>query len=88
MRILIKNGYVIDPVTGREGKFDVLTEDTKIVRVTETIEESEAKADRVVDATGKHVLPGFIDLHVHFREPGLEYKETIATGSAAAADHA
>ena len=85
MRILIKNGYVIDPVTGREGKFDVLTDDKKIVRVAEKIEESEANANRVVDATGKHVLPGFIDLHVHFREPGLEYKETIATGSAAAA---
>jgi len=85
MRILIKNGYVIDPVTGREGQFDILTEDTKIVRVAERITESEAGADRVVDATGKHVLPGFIDLHVHYREPGLEYKETIATGSAAAA---
>ena len=85
MRILIKNGYVIDPVTGREGQFDVLTEDKKIVRVAEKIAESEAGADRVVDATGKHVLPGFIDLHVHYREPGLEYKETIATGSAAAA---
>ncbi|MBE5931364.1 MAG: dihydroorotase [Lachnospiraceae bacterium] len=85
MRILIKNGYVIDPVTGREGKFDVLTDDTKIVRVEEQIAENEAKADRVVDATGKQVLPGFIDLHVHYREPGLEYKETIATGSAAAA---
>ncbi|MBQ3028494.1 MAG: dihydroorotase [Lachnospiraceae bacterium] len=85
MRILIKNGYVIDPVTGHEGQFDILTEDTKIVRVAEQITESEASADRVVDATGKHVLPGFIDLHVHYREPGLEYKETIATGSAAAA---
>ena len=85
MRILIKNGYVIDPVTGREGQFDLLTEDKRIVRVAEKIEENEAKADRVVDATGKHVLPGFIDLHVHYREPGLEYKETIATGSAAAA---
>lgn len=85
MRILIKNGYVIDPVTGREGKFDLLTEDKKIVRVEEQIAENEVNADRVVDATGKQVLPGFIDLHVHYREPGLEYKETIATGSAAAA---
>ncbi|MBR2408402.1 MAG: dihydroorotase [Lachnospiraceae bacterium] len=85
MRMLIKNGYMIDPATGREGQFDLLTEDKRILRVAEKIEESEAKADRVVDATGKQVLPGFIDLHVHYREPGLEYKETIATGSAAAA---
>ena len=85
MRILIKNGYVIDPATNREGFYDVLTEDERIFLITKTIKEEEAKADLVVDATGKHVLPGFIDLHVHYREPGLEYKETIATGSAAAA---
>lgn len=85
MRILIQNGYVIDPAGNREGKYDVLTDGERIVRVAEKIEESEAKADRVIDAAGKHVLPGFIDLHVHYREPGFEYKETIATGSAAAA---
>ncbi len=85
MRILIQNGYVIDPASGREGTYDVLTDGKRIVQVAEKISESEAKADRVVDATGKQVLPGFIDLHVHYREPGLEYKETIATGSAAAA---
>ena len=85
MRILIQNGYVIDPASEREGTYDVLTDGKRIVQVAEKISESEAKADRVVDATGKHVLPGFIDLHVHYREPGLEYKETIATGSAAAA---
>lgn len=85
MRILIQNGYVIDPASGREGIYDILTDGKKIVRVAEKISKEEAKADRVVDATGKQVLPGFIDLHVHYREPGLEYKETIATGSAAAA---
>ncbi|MBQ8798635.1 MAG: dihydroorotase [Lachnospiraceae bacterium] len=85
MRILIQNGYVIDPASEREGNFDILTDGKKIVRVAEKISAEEAKADRVVDATGKQVLPGFIDLHVHYREPGLEYKETIATGSAAAA---
>lgn len=85
MRILIKNGYVIDPATGREGMYDVLTEGERIVRVAEVISPEEAKADRVIDATGKQVVPGFIDLHVHYREPGLEYKGTIATGSAAAA---
>lgn len=85
MRILIKNGYVIDPATKREGFYDVLTEGERIFLIANTITEEEAKAELVVDATGKHVLPGFIDLHVHYREPGLEYKETIATGSAAAA---
>ncbi len=85
MRILIQNGYVIDPASGREGQYDVLTDGERIVRVAKEIKESEAGADRVIDAAGKHVLPGFIDLHVHYREPGLEYKETIATGSAAAA---
>lgn len=85
MKILIQNGYVIDPASGREGNYDILTDGKRIVRVAEKISKEEAKADRVVDATGKQVLPGFIDLHVHYREPGLEYKETIATGSAAAA---
>lgn len=85
MRILIKNGYVIDPATKREGFYDVLTDGERIFSIEKTIKEEEARADQVVDATGKHVLPGFIDLHVHYREPGLEYKETIATGSAAAA---
>lgn len=85
MRILIKNGYMIDPVKEIEGYYDVLTDGEKIERIAKKIPETEAKADRVIDATGKQVLPGFIDLHVHYREPGLEYKETIATGSAAAA---
>lgn len=85
MRILIQNGYVIDPSAQREGFLDVLTEGERIVKVSQHISTEEAKADIVLDATGKHVLPGFIDLHVHYREPGLEYKETIATGSAAAA---
>lgn len=85
MRILIKNGYVIDPASGREGKFDVLTDGKRIARVKEEIAVEEAGADRVIDATGKQVLPGFIDLHVHYREPGFSYKETIATGAAAAA---
>lgn len=85
MRILIKNGYVIDPATKREGYYDVLTEGERIFLVSKTITEEEAGADMVVDAAGKQVLPGFIDLHVHYREPGFEYKETIETGAAAAA---
>lgn len=85
MKILIKNGYLIDPVKEIEGKYDILTDGRKIARIAEKITESEANADKVIDAAGKQVLPGFIDLHVHYREPGFEYKETIATGSAAAA---
>ena len=82
MKILIQNGYVLDPESKREGIFDVLVQDEKIVKVAEKIE---TEADRVIDATGSYVMPGFIDLHVHLREPGFEYKETIKTGSMAAA---
>lgn len=85
MKTLIQNGYMIDPATGREGYYDLLIDGKKIARVAEKISAEEAGAEKIVDATGKQVLPGFIDLHVHYREPGLEYKETIATGSAAAA---
>lgn len=82
MKILIQNGYVLDPESKREGIFDVLVQDEKIVKVAEKIE---ADADRVIDATGFYVMPGFIDLHVHLRDPGLEYKETLKTGGKAAA---
>ena len=82
MKILIQNGYVLDPESKREGIFDVLVQDEKIVKVAEKIE---ADADRVIDASGSYVMPGFIDLHVHLRDPGLEYKETLETGGKAAA---
>jgi dihydroorotase len=82
MRILIQNGYVLDPESKREGIQDVLVEDEKIIKVGENISTS---ADRVIDATGCYVMPGFIDLHVHLRDPGLEYKETLETGGQAAA---
>lgn len=85
MDTVIRNGYVIDPGTKREGKMDILVKNGRIEKVAECISEKEAAGARVIDASGKQVLPGFIDLHVHFRDPGLEYKETIATGSAAAA---
>ena len=85
MRLLIKNGYMLDPASGLEGYYDILTENERVLRVAKEIPAEEAQGGRVIDATGKQVLPGFIDLHVHYREPGLEYKETIATGSAAAA---
>lgn len=81
MTILIRGGRVIDP--GRvNGPADVLIERGKIAAVGPKLK---APADaKVLDATNKIVLPGFIDLHVHFREPGFEYKETIQSGTAAA----
>ena len=81
MTILIKGGTVIDP--GRvNGPADVLIENGKVAAVGQKLK---APADaKVIDVTGKMVLPGFIDLHVHFREPGFEYKETIQSGTAAA----
>jgi len=90
---LIKNGYVIDPASNREGMFDILIDGSTIIKVKQKIslEEAEQKAAgkkgsiTVIDASGKYVMPGFIDLHVHLREPGFEYKETIKTGSMAAA---
>lgn len=87
MRILIQNGYVLDPDTGRNGMYDVLVEDERILEVKkrgQIAQEGEA-VDQIIDAAGLYVMPGFIDLHVHFRDPGLTHKETIATGSRAAA---
>ncbi len=81
MSVLIKNGRVIDP--GRiNGPADVLIENGTIAAVGSGLKAPAGAT--VIDATGKWVLPGFVDLHVHFREPGFEYKETIATGAAAA----
>ncbi len=82
MKTLIQNGYVLDPESKCEGKFDVLIEDEKIIKVAEQITD---RADKVLDASGCYVMPGFIDLHVHLRDPGLEYKETLETGGKAAA---
>lgn len=82
MKLLIKNGKVINPATKQEEYSDLLIEDGTIIKNALGIEDSDAE---VFDAAGCFVLPGFIDLHVHLREPGLEYKETIKTGAAAAA---
>jgi dihydroorotase len=78
--LLIKNGRVIDPANGIDKECDVLIADDKIASVGKI----EKSADNVIDATGKLVTPGLIDIHVHFREPGDEEEETIASGSAAA----
>ena len=82
MRTLIKNGRVLDPANAKDGIFDILIQDDRIVRVSEHIEDT---AEQVIDASGCYVMPGLIDLHVHFREPGFEHKETIRTGALAAA---
>ncbi len=82
MSILIKNGFVIDPATGLEGKQDILVIKDTINQVAANIS---VEADQIIDAEGMFVMPGFIDLHVHLREPGFEYKETITTGAMAAA---
>ncbi len=82
MKTLIKNGYVINPAQNFEGKADILINDDIIEKVAENINDNDAK---VIDAEGKIVAPGLVDLHVHFREPGYEYKEDILTGSQAAA---
>lgn len=82
MSLLIQNGWVVDPKNKIDGKMDILIEDGIIKEVAPKID---AKAETVIDATGKVVAPGLVDLHVHFREPGLEYKEDIETGSKAAA---
>ena len=84
--ILITGGRVIDPANGRDGVFDVLISDGEIKAVDSSISaDSLDGAVRVIQAGGLVVCPGFIDIHTHLREPGFEYKETIATGAAAAA---
>jgi dihydroorotase len=80
-RLLIKHGRVVDPTQRLDEGLWVLIVDGKVARLAERIEDRDAE---VFDATGLVVAPGFIDIHTHLREPGFEYKETIATGSAAA----
>ena len=86
MKILIKNGKLVDPANGVDAFYDVLIDGDKVADVAQDIDpEVLGEGDRLIDAFGKVVMPGFIDLHVHLREPGFEYKETIQTGCAAAA---
>jgi dihydroorotase len=78
--LLIKNGRVIDPANGIDKECDVLIVDGDIAEVGKI----KRTAETIIDAAGKLVVPGLIDIHVHFREPGDEEEETIASGSAAA----
>ncbi len=80
-QLLIKNGRIIDPATKTDKVGDLLIEDGHIKEIGKV---SFAKTAQVIDATGKLVTPGLIDMHVHLREPGDEEEETIASGSAAA----
>ena len=82
MKYLIKQGRVIDPVNKIDNIMDILVSDSKIDKIAKKID---VKADETIDAKGKIITPGFIDMHVHLREPGREDKETIFTGSRAAA---
>ena len=84
-RVLITGGRVIDPANGRDGVFDVLISDGEIKAVDRSIPADALDGNvRVIQADGLVVSPGFIDIHTHLREPGYEYKETMATGAAAA----
>ena len=85
MRLLVKNGRVVDPAQGLDERREVLIEDGRILDLVPPGVESGFSADEVFRADGLIVTPGLIDMHVHLREPGHEYKETIATGTAAAA---
>ena len=83
--LLIKNGRIIDPKTQQDFIGHVLIDDKKIVQITREIPENLLDNVQIIDATGKIVAPGLIDVHVHFREPGQTQKETIHTGAQAAA---
>ena len=82
MSILIKNGHVVDPANKIDSPMDILIEGDKISQVGKNIK---VLADKIIEAEGKIVMPGSIDMHVHLREPGREDKETVFTGTAAAA---
>jgi dihydroorotase len=83
MKLLIANGYVIDPAQKVNAGRNLLLEDGRVVDLLSRSDGIPEDA-HVLDATGLIVAPGFIDLHTHLREPGQEYKETVATGAAAA----
>ncbi len=81
MDILIKNGYLIDPKGKKEGRFDILVSKGKIEKISKKINK---KVKNIIDAKGKLIFPGLIDIHCHLREPGREDEETILSGSKSA----
>ena len=82
MKLLLRNGRVIDPAAGLDKNLDVLIEDGRVERIERKIQ---ARGVETLDLGGLVVCPGFIDMHVHLREPGQEWKETVASGTRAAA---
>ena len=82
MTILIKNGRILNPATEMDQVSDLYIEDGVVSKIGKKLSQ---KADRVIDAKKCFVMPGFIDLHVHFRDPGFEYKEDVFTGMESAA---
>lgn len=82
MALLLKNAHIVDPQVELDGVADVLIEDGKIAAVGEGLEAPDAE---VRDLTGKYLVPGLVDMHVHLREPGFEHKEDIESGTRAAA---
>ena len=81
MKLLIKGGRIVDPANKRDEAGDILLEGARISKVAKNIRCAGAK---IIDAKGKVVMPGLVDMHVHLRQPGLEDKETVATGTQAA----
>ncbi|MBI3994821.1 MAG: dihydroorotase [Nitrospirae bacterium] len=86
MNLLIRNGRLIDPAHRRDEVTDLLIENGKVSRIGKSLKSDRPKSEtQILDGTDKWVVPGFVDLHVHLREPGFEYKETIKSGTEAAA---
>lgn len=83
--LLIRGGHLIDPAAGVDGPRDLLLKDGKVAEIAASGKLKPANGAEILDARGLVVAPGLIDIHVHLREPGQGYKETIATGTAAAA---
>lgn len=82
MALLLKNAHIVDPAAGIDGVADVLIDGERIAQVGEGIDAAGAE---VIDLTGKYLVPGLVDMHVHLREPGYEHKEDIESGTRAAA---
>ena len=86
MRVVIRNGSLVDPANRLDGPADLVIEDGRIrsVERAQRLAQLSDPDTLEVDARGWIVAPGFVDLHVHFREPGYEYKETVRTGAQSA----